>query len=211
MLEINNLHKQLGTKNVLNGIKFNFDFGESIAILGKHATGKTVLLKTILGFTDFKTGTVLFNGKKITYSSQRKVNKFRSSIGYIAQENKFLDDVSIFQNIQWITSKSKEQIFQKSIEIGLSESLYLKIKDIPPYDKQLLKLVIVLLNSPKLIFVDEPMQHLTINEAQNFTDLLLRLSKKYSIGLLIVTHEVEIISAFDKKYILENGTLNEFI
>jgi len=210
MLEINNLQKTVGNKKILDGINLSFDFKNSVAIFGRHATGKSILLKSILGFSKFEIGTVIFNNKKVLYNSTRKINKLRESINLVSQEDRFLEDVTVLQNIQWITAKSHDQIIFIITEVGLSGNIDSKVKFISPKERQLLKLAIALLNSPKFLLVDEPMQNLTIEEAKDFVELLIRLTQKYTIGLLITTREKELICSFDQKYILENGILNEF-
>src|SRR5256885_7094618 len=93
------VHKHFGTQTVLNGIDLQVDEGETVAVLGRSGTGKSVLLKLIIGLQKPDGGSIQIHGKEITDLSLDELNKIRTKVGFLFQEAALYDSLSIEENV----------------------------------------------------------------------------------------------------------------
>ena len=99
MIAVENLHKSFGPKQVLRGVSFSIETGETVAIIGRSGTGKSVLLKLIVGLLQPDQGIVTLDGKRVDQMSEKDLYEMRRSIGYVFQGAALFDSLTVAQNI----------------------------------------------------------------------------------------------------------------
>ncbi|KXK57533.1 MAG: ABC transport system ATP-binding protein [Chlorobi bacterium OLB7] len=99
MIAVENLHKSFGPKQVLRGVSFRIEAGETVAIIGRSGTGKSVLLKLIVGLLQPDQGTVTLDGKRVDQMSEKELYEMRRTIGYVFQGAALFDSLTVAQNI----------------------------------------------------------------------------------------------------------------
>jgi phospholipid/cholesterol/gamma-HCH transport system ATP-binding protein len=110
MIELRNVHKAFGKQIVLNGVDFQVREGETVALLGPSGTGKSVLLKHIIGLIKPDVGEIFVDGKDVCRLKRKELSSLRSHIGYVFQNGALFDSMNVFENVRLgITDEDKYQ------------------------------------------------------------------------------------------------------
>ena len=108
MIELRALHKAFGKQVVLDRVDFEVREGETVALLGPSGTGKSVLLKHIIGLIKPDSGTVIVDGKEVATLKRKELSELRSHIGYVFQNGALFDSMTVFENVRLgITDEAK--------------------------------------------------------------------------------------------------------
>ena len=100
MIQLIDVHKRFGKQVVLDGVNFNVEEGETVALLGPSGTGKSVLLKHIIGLIHPDSGTIIVDEKDVVRLKRRELAELRSHIGYVFQNGALFDSDSVFENVR---------------------------------------------------------------------------------------------------------------
>lgn len=213
MLEVNNLHFSQNGKNVLRGVSFEIRLNQIIGISGETSSGKSLIFETILNFIQFSNGTIIFENKKVAYNNKNHIKSLKNSIGYISQNDYFLDNGILLDNLKMIGKTSKDKAIEIASITGIADSLYLNVNNVSDSDKIRFKLALALLKEPYLIFIDEPLSSLLFEEIKLFLEVVNQIAKERRIGILIASQNKNIFteSIFDKVLELKDGILNDSI
>jgi len=220
-LDCINLNKSFFMKDeeikVLSDIKISVSPGDLIAITGSSGAGKSTLLHLLASLDKPCSGSIVFNKKETTTLSNKELSKLRlKNYGFVYQFHHLLEDLTVLENIllpgqilnsdKGLLNKRANSLIDR---IGLS-----KRKDHLPWklsggEKQRVAIARALINSPNIIFLDEPTGNLDIDNAKVIQDLLIEISKEHGIALVTATHDNNFIKSFNRIYKLENTILRE--
>ena len=220
-LDCINLNKSFFMKDeeikVLSDIKISVSPGDLIAISGSSGAGKSTLLHLLASLDKPCSGSILFNKKETTTLSNKELSKLRlKNYGFVYQFHHLLEDLTVLENIllpgqilnsdKGLLDKRANSLIDR---IGLS-----KRKDHLPWklsggEKQRVAIARALINSPNIIFLDEPTGNLDIDNAKVIQDLLIEISKEHGIALVTATHDNNFIKSFNRIYKLDNTILRE--
>lgn len=210
ILEIKNISKKLGKKQILNDITFEIKEGEIFGFVGPNGAGKTTLIKTILGLYKQDKGQVTIGG----YSLEKDFEKAMSKIGAIIENPEMYDYLSGKNNLKIYASISNindESYINKIIKtVKLENRINNKVKTYSLGMRQRLGLAQALISKPKLLILDEPTNGLDPLGIKELRELLKKISKEDNIAVLISSHilsEIELIC--DRIAIIDNGSLVE--
>ena len=220
-LDCINLNKSFFMKDeeikVLSDIKISVSPGDLIAISGSSGAGKSTLLHLLASLDKPCSGSILFNKKETTTLSNKELSKLRlKNYGFVYQFHHLLEDLTVLENILLpgqILNSDKSLLYKRANSlidrIGLS-----KRKDHLPWklsggEKQRVAIARALINSPNIIFLDEPTGNLDIDNAKVIQDLLIEISKEHGIALVTATHDNNFIKSFNRIYKLDNTILRE--
>ena len=210
ILEIKNISKKLGKKQILNDITFEIKEGEIFGFVGPNGAGKTTLIKTILGLYKQDKGQVTIGG----YSLEKDFEKAMSKIGAIIENPEMYDYLSGKNNLKIYASISNindESYINKIIKtVKLENRINHKLKTYSLGMRQRLGLAQALISKPKLLILDEPTNGLDPLGIKELRELLKKISKEDNIAVLISSHilsEIELIC--DRIAIIDNGSLVE--
>ena len=223
LLRLENISKSFGSKedaterDVLSGLSFEIDEGESVAILGPSGSGKTTMLNIIGSLEYPDMGSVEFRGKNITGLSEKELDNFRNSeIGFVFQLHHLLPQCTLLENVLIPTLMIRDKRI-KSEKLERAEQLLKRVGIWDHRDKlpgkmsggecQRAAVVRAMINQPSLLLADEPTGALDSESVEIMTDLLLDLNKRDGLALLVVTHSRELAARMDKTYVLRNGKL----
>jgi len=210
MLEVNNLKLSYKNDDVLKGVTFDVRLNQIVGIGGATSSGKSSIFESILNFTKFSNGTIIYENKKVVYNKKKQINYLKKSIGYLSQNDYFLNYGTVLENFQWLCKISKDEAIQIASITEITDILYFDIDDISKSEKMKFKLAISLAQSPTILFIDEPLTSLKIDEVEEFLNLVEEISKDKKIGVVIASQYIEKFKndRFDKIYRLEDGVLN---
>lgn len=206
MLEIINGIKRYGSKTVLNNINYKFENEKMYGITGANGSGKTLILKSLVGFIKYTTGKVLQDGKEI-----RKTNNYIENAGIIIENPVLVNDFTINENLQYLKKQSNNaniidlNKWYKFFDI--EEYKNTKFKNLSLGTKQKVGLIQAFMHEPQNILLDEPFNALdkkTVNIVQEY------LIKKRNEGrlIIIVTHiNDDILNKCDKVLEISEGKI----
>jgi len=214
MIELTNIHKSFGVKKVLRGISFVVEEGQTTCIIGKSGSGKSVLLKNIVGLLLPDIGSVTFNGSCIATLTQKELFRIRRSVGYVFQGAALFDSMTVFENVifrMFEHGEKKIQTLEDEAKRVLSavgllpdfddlqpegfEKEWKLLKDKKPSDlsggmKKRVGVARALTGSPEYIFYDEPTTGLDPVTSEQIDILIADLAKKFKVTSLVITHDM---------------------
>ena len=210
-----NIHKKYGSLEVLKGVDLHIKPSEVISIVGSSGAGKTTLL-TILGTLDKATsGEIIFNNQNITTFNEKKLAAFRNQhIGFVFQFHHLLPEFTAIENVcipAFINKTSKKDAELKAIELldllGLKDRATHKPSELSGGEQQRVAVARALINSPHVIFADEPSGNLDSENAQKLHQLFFTLRDELKQTIVVVTHNEILADMADRKFVMKEGVI----
>lgn len=214
LLAVRNVSKSFGDLHVLKNISFELYGGETLAVLGKSGTGKSVLLKVLVGLLEPDQGEVIFHDKQIGAISERELNELRKEVGFLFQSAALFDSMTIGENLNIILAKHTKMSLDERVaritEVLTMVSLAEKIDEMPAQlsggQRKRAGLARSIVLHPKLMLFDEPTTGLDPITAAQIADLILSLQQNLKMASIVVTHDLP--TAFhvsDRMILLQEG------
>ncbi len=203
MVEIKNINKNFGDKNILNNISGKFETGKINCIIGKSGSGKTVLLKAIVGLEVQDSGTVLYDGREFSEKKAKQMKEIRQEIGMVFQGGALFDSLSIMENIIFpldmftdMNNKEKYDRAHYCLErVGLENIDKLFPADLSGGMQKRAAIARAIVNNPKYLFCDEPNSGLDPVTAGTIDQLIKDIVQEMEVTTIINTHDMN--SVFD--------------
>lgn len=213
--EIEHLKKSFGTNNVLTDINLKIAKGENLVVFGKSGSGKSVLIKCLVGLIEPDDGKVILLGKDISELKNEELNILRKKVGFLFQSAALYDSMTVRENLEFplrdLKSKPKEEIDALVIEalenVGLEDAIDKMPSELSGGMRKRVGLARTLILKPEIILYDEPTTGLDPITSKEISNLILEVQKKYNTASIIITHDVECarITA-NRIIILKDGT-----
>lgn len=227
MIEIRNLQKNFGEKQVLKNVNLKIEDGKVTCILGGSGCGKSTLIKCMIRLEDATGGQIIVNGKDVTkINSEIKMAAIRRHFGYLFQEGALFDSMTVGENVsfglKYLTnippSDYPKIIREKLALVGLTEDVAkLNPSELSGGMKKRVSLARVLAVNPKVILYDEPTTGLDPIMSDIISDLVLDLKAKLGVTSVVITHDMrsafkiaDYIAFLYEGQILLYGTPEEF-
>lgn len=215
MLIANGIHKSYGNLHVLKGVNLEINHAEVVSIVGSSGAGKSTLLHIIGTLDQPDQGDLKMNGVDLLKLKGDDLAKFRNEqIGFIFQFHNLLPEFTALENIQipgLIRQTSPEKLNQKAGELaemlGISHRLDYKPSTLSGGEQQRVAVARALINSPVVVFADEPSGNLDSQNAKALHDLFFTLRKELGHSFVIVTHNEELADMADRKVIMQDGMI----
>jgi len=213
VLSATNIHKKYGVVEVLKGVDVTLEKGEIVSIVGSSGAGKSTLLH-ILGTLDKPDeGKVYLNEIEVTSLAPKKLAQFRNKhIGFVFQFHHLLPEFSAIENVcipGWIAGTKKSAVKEKAAELltilGLQNRMEHKPNTLSGGEQQRVAVARALINSPSVVFADEPTGNLDSANAKELHGLFFDLRKNFSQTFLIVTHNEELAQLSDRIIQMKDG------
>ncbi|NDF60600.1 MAG: ABC transporter ATP-binding protein [Crocinitomicaceae bacterium] len=213
MLRATNIHHQYGDLSILNNVSLSVKKGEIVSIVGSSGAGKTTLLQ-ILGTLERPTsGTFTIDGISPLDLSKKKLAAFRNqSIGFIFQFHQLLPEFTALENILLpglIGGSSISELTPKAKELmeilNISHRSEHKPSELSGGEQQRIAVARSLINSPKIIFADEPSGNLDSKNAEELHRLFFELRDRFQQTFVIVTHNESLAGMSDRKLFMRDG------
>lgn len=199
IIAIKNLYKSFGKNKILKGINISASKGESLVILGRSGSGKSVTIKCLVGLEKPDKGKILIFGTEITALNDNALNDIRIRIGFMFQNGALYDSMSIRQNLRFTLKHhtrnlSEPEIENKIIEaldnVGLKESIDKMPAELSGGMKKRIALARAIIINPEIILYDEPTSGLDTITSREISELILSVQEKYKTTSIIITHDM---------------------
>jgi len=198
MIEIENIHKSFDGTMVLNGISGKFDQGKTNLILGASGTGKSVLLKCIVGLIQPDEGRVLYNDREFTHASKNLKVEVRREIGMLFQGSALFDSKNVQENVMFpldvLTKMPNDEKMDRVNfclkRVGLEDTNKKMPSEISGGMKKRVGIARAIVNSSKYLFCDEPNSGLDPQTSIMIDNLIKEITEEYAITTVVVTHDM---------------------
>lgn len=218
LINIENVWKSFKKNQVLKGLNLSVNKGESLVILGRSGSGKSVCIKCIVGLIKADKGQILVFGSDVTKLKTEALNKIRIRIGFMFQNGALYDSMSVRDNLAFTLkhhTKDLEtsQIEEKTIEaleaVGLSEAIDKMPSELSGGMRKRVGLARTLIIQPEIILYDEPTSGLDTITAREISELIVSIQKKQRTTSIIITHDMACAKATsDRIMILNEGVIH---
>ncbi len=212
MLEIRDLHKSFGDNHVLNGFNMKLYKGENLVIMGKSGSGKSVMIKCLVGLMQPDSGYISVMGKEIKTLDRATLDVLRSEIGFLFQGSALYDSMTVRENLEFPMRRHKEKlgnitdttplVLEALESVGLAHTMELMPAELSGGMKRRVALARTLILRPKIILYDEPTSGLDPITSKEIIELMRNIQKKYETSSLIITHDVDCARVISERMIL---------
>lgn len=198
-VNIEGLKKAFGSHEVLKGADLKIGKAENLVVLGKSGTGKSVLIKCMVGLLQPDEGKVEVLGKEVATLKENDLNLLRQKIGFLFQSAALYDSMTVRENLEFALRQSKikdKEEINKLVEealdnVSLTEAIDKMPSELSGGMRKRAGLARTIIMKPELILYDEPTTGLDPITSREISDLILDIQKKYKTSALIITHDIE--------------------
>lgn len=225
VISINGLYKSFDELKVLNGINLELHRQENLTVLGRSGTGKSVLLKIIVGLLTPDRGDVFVLGKKIDRVTIDELNALRLRIGFSFQSSALYDSMNVFQNLAFPLTMNIKDISKKTVKdsveevlsaVALSDRMLQMPAELSGGQRKRIGIARALITKPEIMLYDEPTAGLDPITSVEIIDLINKVQSTYNTSSIIITHDLTCakntgnrIAMIDEGKFLKVGTFDE--
>lgn len=217
ILQVKDIHKSFGDKEVLKGISFEVHKGETKVIIGPSGMGKSTLLRCINQLTIPDKGTIWLRGQEVNHHNAREINQFRQKIGMVFQDFNLFDHLNAVSNVEIALIKvkgmKKQEARDKAMselkKVGLEKQAFLYPAELSGGQKQRVSIARALAMDPEVMLFDEPTSALDPELIGEVLGVMQKLAQE-GMTMVVVTHEMGFArSVADEIIFLERGRILE--
>ena len=199
VISIKGLYKSFGDLQVLKGIDFNLFKGENVAVLGKSGTGKSVLIKIIVGLLKPDRGKVIVLGNDVEKLGRKELDALRLRIGFSFQNSALYDGMNVYQNLAFPLTMNVKNLSKKEVDdavqevledVGLEDKIKQMPSDLSGGQRKRIGIARTLILKPEIMLYDEPTSGLDPITSAEIIELINEVQQKYNTSSVIITHDL---------------------
>ncbi len=212
LIEIKGLTKSYGDNHVLKGFNMVLKKGENLVVMGKSGSGKSVMIKCLVGLEDFDNGSIKVLGKDIGTISDVEMDELRTQIGFLFQGSALYDSMTVRENLEFPLRrhvkkfgniKNTTPLVMEALEnVGLSRAIDLMPDELSGGMKRRIALARTLILKPGIILYDEPTTGLDPITSKEIIALMKKVQQTYHTSSVIITHDVDCARVISNRMIL---------
>ncbi len=212
IIVIKDLHKTFGTNTVLNGFHMVLNEGENLVVMGKSGSGKSVMIKCVIGLETPDSGSIFVMNKEINMLEREEIDELRTEIGFLFQGSALYDSMSVRENLEFPLRRHTKKfgkiddttpLVMEALEsVGLASAIDLMPNELSGGMKRRIALARTLILKPKIILYDEPTTGLDPITSKEIILLMQSIQEKYNTSSIIITHDVDCAKAIANRMVL---------
>jgi phospholipid/cholesterol/gamma-HCH transport system ATP-binding protein len=217
VIAVSDLHKSFGSQKVLDGISLAVRRGETLAVLGRSGTGKSVLLRLVIGLETPDSGSVRVHGQAIAGLALDQLGTIRKKMGFLFQHSALYDSLTVEQNVAFplqhhkrdlSKSEQRDRVNGLLKEVGMEGALAKMPSDISGGMQKRVGLARALALEPDILLLDEPTAGLDPISSAEIDDLVLKLQQEHHMASIVVTHDLHSAKTIaDRLALLNQGAV----
>jgi len=213
---LKDLHKSFGEKIVLNGIDLAVARGETVAVLGRSGTGKSVLLKLLIGLLKPDSGSIQIEGRDIVRLNETELNEVRKRVGFLFQQAALYDSLTVQENVGFplrrhtklSDAERKDRVRALVASVGMEQDLGKLPSQISGGMQKRVGLARALALDPEILLCDEPTAGLDPITAGEVGKLISQLQRERNMTSIVVTHDIHGARSFsDRMVVIDQGKI----
>lgn len=213
VISIRDLHKAFGDNKVINGFEFDLLRGENVVVLGKSGSGKSVLIKLIIGLMTPDKGVIDVLGNQVQKLNTTQLDEMRVKVGFLFQSNALYDSMTVRENLEfplrrhWIKKNtSKDEVNNLVMEaltnVGLPHTVDMMPSELSGGMRKRIALARTLILKPEIILYDEPTTGLDPITGKEISHLMLDIQKKYNTSSIIISHDINCVKIVANRIVM---------
>ena len=211
VIQIKGLKKSFGENSVLRDFSVDLQEGENLVVLGKSGSGKSVLIKCIIGLMLPDAGSIKVFGDEVPELSHDNLDKMRVNVGFLFQSNALYDSMTVRENLEfplrrhWVkTNKESVNDLVKEVltNVGLAETIDMMPAELSGGMRKRIALARTLILKPKVILYDEPTTGLDPITGREIGGLMLDIQKKYNTSSIIISHDMNCVKMTSNRIVM---------
>ncbi len=217
VVAVDDVHKSFGSQKVLDGINLAVRRGETLAVLGRSGTGKSVLLRLVIGLEKPDSGLVRIQGQDITGLALDQLGEIRKKMGFLFQHAALYDSLTVEQNVSFplqhhrkdmSRSEQRDRVHELLAEVGMESGFAKMPSDISGGMQKRVGLARALALEPDILLLDEPTAGLDPISSAEIDDLVLKLQEEHRMASIVVTHDLHSAKTIaDRLALLNEGAV----
>ncbi|MCF8451301.1 MAG: ATP-binding cassette domain-containing protein [Taibaiella sp.] len=215
VIKITGLKKGFGNRVVLDGFNLELKRGESVVVLGRSGSGKSVLIKCVIGLYKADEGEIFVLGKKISELDYEGMDKIRANVGFLFQSNALYDSMTVRENLEFpmrrhLKNISPEDVEKRIIEtlthVGLAHTIEMMPSELSGGMQKRIALARTLVLNPEIILYDEPTTGLDPVTGKEISTLMTETQRLYNTSSIIISHDMKCVQrTADRIAVLVDG------
>jgi phospholipid/cholesterol/gamma-HCH transport system ATP-binding protein len=226
VIEIKSLTKSFGSQAVLKDLSLELFEGENLVVLGKSGSGKSVLIKCIVGLLHADSGSINVFGKDTLTMNRKELADIRAKIGFLFQSGALYDSMTVRQNLEFPLRRIKKELDDKEValkvnevleNVGLVDALNKMPSQLSGGMRKRISLARTIIVDPLIMLYDEPTTGLDPVTSDEISELIMDVQKKYKTSSIIITHDIKCARATGNRVLMLNdgivyatGSIDEF-
>lgn len=215
-VQVESLNKSFGKQSVLKGVSLEVGWGETLSVLGRSGTGKSVLLKLIIGLHKPDSGSIRVNGEDVTKLRLKELNEVRKKVGFLFQQAALYDSLTIEENVEFplrrhssmSDGERRNRVRELLASVGMDKDAHKLPAELSGGMQKRVGLARALALEPDILLFDEPTAGLDPITAAEIDDLILRLQKERHMTSVVVTHDIHSARAVsDRLALMRDGQI----
>lgn len=209
MLDVSEITAFYGETQALFGVSMSVAPGEAVALLGANGAGKTTVLRSVLGLTRARTGTITFDGRDITRARTHDIAK--AGVGWVPEDRRIFPSLKVKTNLDLGRKKTRFPSWREKDCFELFSALeYLmdrECENLSGGEMQMVAISRALLGAPGLLLLDEPSQGLAPKLVQDVLNAIFRFKQEGISVLVVEQNALSVLEVTDRAYVLDNGQI----
>lgn len=211
ILVIKDLCKSFGDRDILVNFNLELTKGESVVVLGKSGSGKSVLIKCIIGLLKPEKGSIHIFGKNIPDLNHDELDQIRAKVGFLFQSNALYDSMTVRENLEfplrrhWIEVQQSEvdKMVEDALEdVGLKHTIDMMPVELSGGMRKRVALARTLILKPEIILYDEPTTGLDTITSKEIIELMIEIQQKYNTTSLIISHDMNCVRMASNRVVM---------
>jgi phospholipid/cholesterol/gamma-HCH transport system ATP-binding protein len=208
---IKDLYKSFGTNHVLIDFNLELKRGESVVVLGKSGSGKSVLIKCIIGLLKPDKGSIRVFGKNIPNMGHEELDLIRAKVGYLFQSNALYDSMTVRENLEFPLRRHWIELIQEDVDkmvldalkdVGLAHTIDMMPAELSGGMRKRIALARTLILKPEIILYDEPTTGLDTITSKEIIELMIHIQQKYNTTSLIISHDMTCVKMASNRVVM---------
>jgi phospholipid/cholesterol/gamma-HCH transport system ATP-binding protein len=203
VIRVDKLNKSFGDNHVLRDLSLTLSTGETLAVLGKSGSGKSVLIKCIISLIEPDDGKVIVLGNDVNEINQDELDTLRARVGFLFQSNALYDSMTVRENLEFPLrrhwekemreAKAEAAVMEVLQDVGLEHTIDMMPEELSGGMRKRIALARTLILRPSIILYDEPTTGLDPVTAREISQLVVEVQKKYNTSSIVISHDMHCI------------------